>query len=161
MLEPLADDHSETEIALLEAPSEAAARVPCSQPAPCQPRPGRVQPEDIARFVRDPMAFATVAGAASPEAFVKAYLQGLERRLSGVVGEPRAERHRLATLTAHTLTPDDLLDPARLPGEGGGELDLSPRMGPVLVACAVVQAAAAVVVAGTAVYTALSRRAPM
>jgi hypothetical protein len=142
----------------IEAPSHA----PCTAPTPCPERPGperagRVQPGDIARFVRDPVAFATGAGAVSPEAFVKAYLEGLERRLSGVVGE----RHRLATLTAQSLPLEQLLAPARRPGENGGELDLSPRMGPVIVAAAVVQAAAAVVVAGTAVYTALSRRYPI
>jgi hypothetical protein len=153
---PLEDRPDADDVALLE-PSrrrEDAHRPDCPD---CPERQGRVGPEDVARFVRDPVAFAAWAGAPTPEAFVKAYLEGLERRLSGVVGTPPGERLRLATLTAHTLPVGDLVETKR-PREGGGELDLSPRMGPVLVACAVVQAAAAVVAAGCAVYTAMSHR---
>ena len=133
----------------------ATALALCEPPgAPCKERPARVRPDDLARFVRDPMAYATRAGAVTPEAFVKAYLEGLERRLSGVVGAPREEGFRLATLAAESLPVGDLVETAG----GGGELDRSPRMGPVIVACAVVQAAATVVAAAAAVYTALAKR---
>jgi hypothetical protein len=124
--------------------------------APREARPRQIHHDDIARFNRDPLAFAEWAGAPTPEVFVKAYLEGLERRMTGVLGAPRADRHRLATLTAQSLPLGDL--PAAVPREGAGELDVSPRMGPVVVACAVVQAAATVVAAAAAVYTAVTSR---
>ena len=128
---------------------------PCT---PCTPQHGAVTTDDVARFIRDPFAFATAAGADTPDAFVKAYLKGLEARLSGVVGEPRSERYRLATLTADALPIGDLVELPPEAGERGGELDLSPRMGPVVVA-AVVTAACAVVTAACAIATlALTKR---
>jgi len=149
MFEVSVDDRPEV------APAEAS-REPCC--APCEQRPARVRPEDVARFVRDPMAYASQAGASTPGAFVKAYLEGLERRLSGVVGAPREDGYRLATLAVQSMPLGDLVETAANPREGGGELDRAPRMGPVIVACAVVQAAASVVAAGAAVYTALTKR---
>jgi hypothetical protein len=147
----------ESPVAELPEADAPPVEAPCDRPgAPCLPRPGRVRPEDVDRFVRDPMAFASRAGAPTPEAFVKAYLEGLERRLADVVGAPRDPRHRLATLTAQSVPAGDLLE--AVPGDGGGELDRAPRMGPVVVACAVVQAAAAVVAAGAAVYMAMNSR---
>jgi len=151
MFEVSVEDRPESEV----APAEASREHRC---APCEAHPARVRPEDVARFVRDPMAYASRVGASTPEAFVKAYLEGLERRLSGVVGAPREEGFRLATLAAQSMPLGDLVETAASPREGGGELDRSPRMGPVIVACAVVQAAASVVAAGAAVYTAMSKR---
>lgn len=112
------------------------------------PLPGRraapVSSADVSRFVRDPHAFAASVGVESTEAFVSAYLKGLEKRLNGTVGAPKAA-HRLAT-----LAPEDLLVGDRV---GEGDLDHGPRMGPVVVGAAVVSAAAAVVTAAVAVYT--------
>ena len=135
-----------------EALEERAACPPAGPCAPGAPCPARhaATTDDVARFVRDPFAFASSAGAPSPDAFVRAYLKGLEARLSGVVGAPPAARYRLATLTADALPVGDLVE---LPeGERVGELDRSPRMGPV-VAAAVVTAACAVVTAACAVAT--------
>jgi hypothetical protein len=131
-------------------PQALAQRAACPPDGPGAPCPGHrtVTTDDVARFVRDPFAFASSAGAAAPDAFVKTYLRGLEARLSGVVGAPPAARYRLATLTADALPVGDLVE---LPeGERVGELDRSPRMGPV-VAAAVVTAACAVVTAACAV----------
>jgi hypothetical protein len=153
MFEFSVEDRPEADVAPAHAPGERRC-------APCEERAARVRPEDVARFVRDPMAYATWAGASTPEAFVKTYLEGLERRLSGIVGAPRADGLRLATLAAQSMPVGDGADTAAPAREGGGELDRAPRMGPVIVACAVVQAAASVVAAGAAVYTALSKRSP-
>jgi hypothetical protein len=120
-----------------------------------------VTSEDLANFIHDPMAFAKRAGAPAPEAFVKAYLQGLEARLAGTVGAPKAAAHRLATLTADTL-----LEPAAAPCEGPmapvGDrpdgLNVSPRMGPVVVACAVVTAVTSVVQCAAVVSMCLAKR---
>jgi hypothetical protein len=150
MFEIPVEGRPESDVALADASCER--RGACKEPA------ARVRPEDVARFVRDPMTYATQAGASTPEAFVKAYLEGLERRLNGVVGAPRDDGLRLATLAAHALPAGDLVPAPVGTREGAGELDRSPRMGPVIVACAVVQAAASVVAAGAAVYTALSKR---
>jgi len=151
----------DTSIALRPEADVAVARASreCQCPS-TEASPGRVGADDLARFVRDPIAFASRAGAPTPEAFVKAYLEGLERRLSGVVGAPREDGLRLATFSAQSLAPGDLVETAPARPDGAGELDRAPRMGPVVVACAVVQAAAAVVAAGAAVYTALSKRSP-
>jgi hypothetical protein len=132
---------------------------PASEPcAPCSGRRTAVTTDDVARFVRDPFAFASSAGAAAPDAFVKAYLKGLEARLSGVVGAPQADRPRLSTLTADTLPVGDLVELPPADGERGSELDRAPRMGPV-VAAAVVTAVCAVVTAGCAIATlALTKR---
>jgi hypothetical protein len=149
MFESPVADFPEASTSLVDAPCERRG-------APGRPCSGSVRPDDVDRFVRDPIAFAARAGAPTPEAFVKAYLEGLERRLTEVVGAPRDQRQRLATLTTQAFSVGDLVETA--PHDGGGELDRSPRMGPVLVACAVVQAAAAVVAAGAAVYTAMNSR---
>lgn len=142
-------------------PEALPENAPCPSAEPCAPGAGQraeVTTDDVARFVRDPFAFATSAGATAPEAFVKAYLKGLEARLSGVVGAPPAARPRLATLTADTLPIGDLVELPPAEGERGGELDRAPRMGPV-VAAAVVTAVCAVVTAGCAIATlALTKR---
>jgi hypothetical protein len=142
-------DCPETDAPLVGAPCER-------HDAPGRPCSGRIRPDEVDRFARDPMAFAAAAGVPTPQAFVRAYLQGLERRLTDVVGAPRDQRQRLATLTTQSFSVGDLVEAA--PRDGGGELDRAPRMGPVLVACAVVQAAAACVAAGAAVYTAMNSR---
>jgi hypothetical protein len=121
-----------------------------------------VTADDLANFIHDPMAFAERAGAPAPEAFVKAYLQGLEARLAGVVGAPKAAPHRLATLTADTLlapavAPDE--KPSTPLGDRPDGLDLSPRMGPVVVACAVVTAVTSVVQCATAVLSCITKHA--
>lgn len=113
------------------------------------PLPGRraapVSSADVSRFVRDPHAFAASVGVESTEAFVSAYLKGLEKRLNGTVGAPKAA-HRLATLAPEDLLVGDRVD--------DGELERMPRMGPVIVAAAVVTAVSSVVTAASAAYTA-------
>lgn len=122
-----------------------------------------VTSEDLTQFICDPFGYAARSGAARPEAFVHAYLQGLERRLGTSVGAPKAAPQRLATLSADDLSPFVPGAPgSEAPAAVGDRVDdahLAPRMGPVLVACAVVTAATAVVQAATAISLALAKHA--
>jgi hypothetical protein len=75
-----------------------------------------------------------------------------------VVGAPKAAPQRLATLTADTLLePVPGEDTEAAIGDRPAGLDLAPRMGPVVVACAVVTAVTAVVQAAVAVTMCLTR----
>ena len=115
-------------------------------------RTRRLAHEIVARFVRDPSAFAEAAGAEDSSVFMRNYLQGLDRRLSTVVGAPKGAKARLATMGAPVIeAPADWRSP--LPeGAETERIDQAPRMGVV----AVVAAAAAVVAAATAVVTAMT-----
>jgi hypothetical protein len=120
--------------------------------------PPRVSHADLARFVRDPRAFAT-AGGDEPEALVRGYLEGLERRLAGALGAPP----RLATLGTSTARrplpagrPDVDVDDdgGSDPGKPG---NAAPRMaGAVVLAMAVVAVAVATAAAGASAV--LARR---
>jgi hypothetical protein len=126
-----------------DAPSREDALAPQSAP-----EPRRISHADLARFVRDPRAFAATEGSHAPDAFVLSYLEGLERRLSGALGAPP----RLATLAAPT---GRRLLPAGLPPEDARDApdghDPGPRMaGAVVLAMAVVVVAVATAAAGAA-----------
>ena len=152
MLESSLEDRSDAPTALAERPRPGDC-------APCAPRPP-ISQDDIARFARDPIAFAVSAGAPVPDAFVKAYLTALEKRLDGTVGSPPRERVRLATLATATLPIGDLVEQVEGRRDDGAPPDLSPRMGPILVLAAV-STVAAVASAAAAVYTAMTKRCPM
>ncbi len=120
----------------------------------------RLAHEIVARFVRDPAAFAQTVRADDPSAFLRDYRQGLDRRLTALVGAPRRMPERLATMGPPTLdAPADWLTTRRPDGESSP--DSVPRMGPVVVAAAVVTAATAVVQAAVAVYTLLTKHKPL
>jgi hypothetical protein len=109
-------------------------------------------PTPLARFLLDPMAFASSEAATAAPSFVHAYVQGLDRRLAQILGAPP----RLATLAAPPglsgLAPAD-------PGQGTGAPpgDGTPRLaGAVVLAMAVVAVAVATAAAGAAVV--LARR---
>jgi hypothetical protein len=110
----------------------------------------RLAHDVVARFVRDPAAFAEAARADSPSAFLQDYRQGVDRRLTALVGAPRKTTDRLATMGAPVVIPPGDWLP-KTPGEPHPEQpDHAPRMG----ALAVVVAAAAVVSALAAVASA-------
>jgi hypothetical protein len=143
-------------LSVTERPANDAPPRELATPSPRAPRAGLVSHADLARFVRDPRAFAAEGGG-SPDALVRDYLEGLERRLSAALGA----RPRLATLAAPTAR---WPRPAGL-AEGDPEdeatrvepADTAPRMaGAVVLAMAVVAVAVATAAAGAAAV--LARR---
>jgi hypothetical protein len=132
---------------LLERPETGHPRPEAGlvHPAPA------VSPTPLARFLLDPMAFASGEAATAAPSLVHAYVQGLDRRLAQVLGAPP----RLATLAA---PPGPGLAPA-VPSHGTDAPpgDGAPRLaGAVVLAMAVVAVAVATAAAGAAAV--LARR---
>jgi hypothetical protein len=141
---------------MLEAPSasEVVTR-PAPEAQPNEQQAERLTREIVARFARDPVAFAT-SRQAEPSAFVRDYLQGLNKRLSGfeiAPGETTARSsRRLATLGFDQVAEA----PDGLPAHADIWLpENAPHMGAAAILSAVVSVATAVTSVVSA-YTALT-----
>ena len=133
-----ADDRCTRDACLSDAgPAEAV------QPAD-EARARRAAQELVARFVKDPHAFAAGARVADTNRFMNDYRDALDRRLAAAGRRTEGDDGGLATRGMPAFAPGDWLPAA---GDDGTPADLAPRMGVV----AVVAAAAAVVTAACAV----------
>ncbi|HEX7687655.1 MAG TPA: hypothetical protein VF453_08110 [Burkholderiaceae bacterium] len=140
---------------MLEAPSASdVATPPAPEAQPNEQQAERLTREIVARFACDPVAFAT-SYQVEPSAFVRDYLQSLNKRLSGFATAPREAAEpsrRLATLGFDQL--------ADVPGGLPVDADLwgpenAPRMGAAAVV-SVVASVATVVTSVVQAYTALT-----
>jgi hypothetical protein len=149
---------------MLADPTASDVVTPPAPPAPPNEQQAeRLARDIVARFTRDPIAFAA-SRQVEPSAFMRDYLESLNRRLADFQGPPRVTGHRpprrLATLgvdaLAHTA--------AGLPAEGDVWLpEHAPHMGVAAVVGAVVAVATAVtsVVSAYTAVTSLIKHKPL